>query len=355
MSPRHRRGSEPSSRAREGIGDRLISVDVAEDRSLLRTRFARIRCLQIGSIVAPVPSRHATSWCTETLRAFSPRLHPGLAGSHGAPARRTLSHRSRARTSYLPECAATTSSALFTIAELGVVLGRQGSDRPVIHPIDTGVPRRLEAMARDGCCGPHPARRRLSCRRRPRVRRGEDLSRSWRNSAGDALVPNGGSAGGDASFGLLSRVLTAHPTVEIVLLSPLVKDPVFTAEFAHPRVVFEDLSPHRPHGLEARLLAIVQAGYLTSEVTESVRIRRAEAVAKGTIRWMRAKRALGRAIAPSMIRPATRWDVSDRWISHAAADALFDRYKPALYVASSPGLNFSDPPLLRTSARRRAR
>ena len=168
-------------------------------------------------------------------------------------------------------------------------------------------------------------------------------------------IPNGGSAGSVLRSGLLSRVLTAHPTVEIVLLSPLVKDPVFTAEFAHPRVVFEDLSPHRPHGLEARLLAIVQAGYLTSEVTESVRIRRAEAVAKGTIRWMRAKRALGRAIAPSMIRPATRWDVSDRWISHSAADALFDRYRPALYVASSPGLIFSELPLLRTAARRRVR
>ena len=94
-------------------------------------------------------------------------------------------------------------------------------------------------------------------------------------------IPNGGSAGSVLRSGLLSRVLTAHPTVEIVLLSPLVKDAVFTAEFAHPRVVFEDLSPHRPHGLEARLLAIVQAGYLTSEVTESVRIRRAEARCQG--------------------------------------------------------------------------
>ena len=54
--------------------------------------------------------------------------------------------------------------------------------------------------------------------------------------------------------------------------------PAFVSEFTHPRVTFEDLPPHRPAGLEARLLAFVQAGYLDSGVTESVRIRRAEAI-----------------------------------------------------------------------------
>jgi hypothetical protein len=168
-------------------------------------------------------------------------------------------------------------------------------------------------------------------------------------------IPNGGSAGSVLRSGLISRLLEAHPTAEIALLSPLVKDPIFTAEFAHPRVVFEDLPPHRPHGLEARLLAIVQAGYLASDVTESVRIRRAEAIAKGTIRWMRTKRTFARAIAPSMIQASTRWTVSDRWVSHPAAEALFDRYRPAIYVASSPGLIFSELPLLRTAARRGVR
>ena len=155
--------------------------------------------------------------------------------------------------------------------------------------------------------------------------------------------------------GLVSRLLDVTSDVRVVLLSPLVKDPAFTAEFSHPRVVFEDLPPHRPQGLEARLLAIVQAGYLASEVTESVRIRRAEAIAKGTIRWMRTKRAIARVIAPAMIRPATRWSVSDRFVSHPAAEALFARYQPALCVTSSPGLIFSELPLLRTAARRGVR
>ena len=168
-------------------------------------------------------------------------------------------------------------------------------------------------------------------------------------------IPHGGAAGNVLRTGLASALLEATDDVRVVLLSPLVKDPAFTAEFAHPRVVFEDLPPHRPHGLEARLLAIVQAGYLASEVTESVRIRRAEAIAKGTIRWMRTKRALARAFAPSMVQPATRWNVSDRLVSHPAAEALFDRYQPVLYVASNPGLIFSELPLLRTAARRGVR
>jgi hypothetical protein len=70
---------------------------------------------------------------------------------------------------------------------------------------------------------------------------------------------------------------------------------------------------------------------------------------------MRTKRALARALAPSIIRPATRWSVSDRLVSHPGAEALFDRHRPVLYVASSPGLIFSELPLLRTAARRRVR
>jgi hypothetical protein len=168
-------------------------------------------------------------------------------------------------------------------------------------------------------------------------------------------IPHGGSAGNVLRTGLLRRLLDAHRDARLVLLSPLVNDPAFVAEFSHPRVLFEDLPPHVPGGLEARLLAIVQAGYLASGATESVRIRRAEAVAKGTVRWIRTKRALARALAPSMLRSTTRWDVSDRVVSHGAAQALFDRYRPSLYVASSPGLIFSELPLLRTAAQRRVR
>jgi hypothetical protein len=99
----------------------------------------------------------------------------------------------------------------------------------------------------------------------------------------------------------------------------------------------------------------MQAGYLDSGVTESVRIRRAEALEKKTIRWIRAKRLLAGAIAPSLVRKESRYELSDRLVSHPWAERLFDRCRPVLVVASSPGLIYAEVPLLRTAARRRVR
>lgn len=168
-------------------------------------------------------------------------------------------------------------------------------------------------------------------------------------------VPNGGSAGSVLRTGLVRRVLDAQPDATVVLVSPLVNDPAFAGEFADPRVQLEDLPRHAPAGLEARLVALMQAAYLTSDVTESVRIRYAEARAGRTMRWMRTKRALARTLLPSMTRKDSRYAWSDRLIGHPAARRLFDRIRPALYVASSPGLIFSEIPLLRTAAQRGVR
>jgi hypothetical protein len=168
-------------------------------------------------------------------------------------------------------------------------------------------------------------------------------------------IPHGGAAGNVLRTGVVGRLLDSAAAPDVVIVSPLVKDAAFTREFGHPRVHFEDLPPHRPEGLEGRLLALVQAGYIDSGVTESVRIRRAEAVAKKSIRWIRAKRLLASALAPSIVRPETRYKLIDRWIAHPEADRLFDRYQPALLVVSSPGLIFSEVPLLRTAVRRGVR
>jgi hypothetical protein len=168
-------------------------------------------------------------------------------------------------------------------------------------------------------------------------------------------IPHGGAAGNVLRTGLLGRLLGAPEKPDVVVLSPLAKDEAFLREFERPRVRFEDLPPHRPAGLEGRLMALVQAGYLESGVTESVRIRREEALAKKTIRWMRAKRLLAASLVPSIVRPRSRYQFVDRMIAHPWADAMFDRYRPVLLVTSSPGLIFSEVPLLRTAVRRRVR
>ena len=165
-------------------------------------------------------------------------------------------------------------------------------------------------------------------------------------------VPHGGAAGNILRTGTLSRVLDADRSLRVVMISPLVNDPGFVREFTHPRISFAELPPHRPEGLEARLMALVQAGYLESGITASVKIRREEAMSKGVVRWLRLKKQIARAIAPSMLRPATRYEVIDRLVSHPRAEKLFDAHQPRLLLVSNPGLILSEVPLLRTAKKR---
>jgi hypothetical protein len=165
-------------------------------------------------------------------------------------------------------------------------------------------------------------------------------------------VPHGGAAGNMLRTGILSRVLDANASLRVVMMSPLVKDARFVREFSHPRITFEELPPHHPEGLEARLMALMQAGYLESGVTSSVKIRREEALAKGIVRWLPAKRMIAQALAPSMVTPATRYVLMDRLVSHPAAEKVFDAHQPSIVIVSNPGLIFSEVPLLRTAKRR---
>ena len=164
-------------------------------------------------------------------------------------------------------------------------------------------------------------------------------------------VPHGGAAGNMLRTGMLQRVLDAIPELRVVIVSPLARDAQFVREHSSARVAVEDLPAHVPSGLEARLLGLIQATYLDSAVTASVRIRRAEALAKGTVRWIRAKRLLASALLPSITRPHTRYELSDDWVSHPWAESLFERVRPSLLVVSNPGLILSEVPLLRTAAR----
>jgi hypothetical protein len=164
-------------------------------------------------------------------------------------------------------------------------------------------------------------------------------------------VPHGAAAGNMVRSGIIGRVLKSQPSLDVVILSPMAADAAFVKEVAHPRVTIDTLPPHRPSGLEARLLALMQAGYLESGVTESVRIRRVEAQAKGTIRWIGLKHLIARMALPSLVKKEARYDAIDRRVSHPQAEQVFDRYRPELLVTSSPGLILSEVPLLRTAKR----
>lgn len=166
-------------------------------------------------------------------------------------------------------------------------------------------------------------------------------------------VPHGTSAGNMLrAGGLLDRVLDADRAAKVVLLSPMARDAAFVREFSRERVEFVDQPGHTPMGLEARLLAIVQASYLSRGQTESVRIRLAEAKANGIIRALPIKAAIGKLLVEPFTHNGSRYALSDRLVSHPAMETLFDRYQPKLVVAANPGLVFSEVPLLRTARRR---
>ncbi len=154
------------------------------------------------------------------------------------------------------------------------------------------------------------------------------------------------------SGGLLDRLLESDRNLRIVLLSPMSRDASFIREFSRNRVQILDQPAHVPQGLEARLLAIVQASYLHRGQTESVRIRLAEARAKGAIRGLGVKAALGKILVEPFLRTGSRYAVADRLVAHPEMDRLFDEHQPRLVVAASPGLVFSEVPLLRTARRR---
>ncbi len=169
-------------------------------------------------------------------------------------------------------------------------------------------------------------------------------------------VPHGTSAGNMLRSGaLLDRLLESDPALHIVLMSPMARDPQFVREFERPRITFVDQPPHQPRGLEARLLAIVQASYLSQGQTESVRIRLEEARASGIMRWLGLKGLIGRALVQPFTRNGSRYALADRLVSHPQMDALFEKYQPVLVVAANPGLVFSEVPLLRTARRRGVR
>ena len=174
-----------------------------------------------------------------------------------------------------------------------------------------------------------------------------------RAAAGPCLlwsVPNGSSAGNVLRTGVLARVLNHVSDARVVLMSPLAADPAFTSEFAHPRVSFELLPPHVPAGLEARLLGIVQARYLETRTTETLRIKLAASHAGTALSHRRLKAIVGRMIAPH--GGSGRWyDWADRLVSDPAIEKLFDRYRPTLVAVATPGLIFAEIPLLRTARR----
>ena len=150
--------------------------------------------------------------------------------------------------------------------------------------------------------------------------------------------------------GVLASVLDAVPDLRVVLLSPLSEDPAFAREFSHPRIAFEVLPPHAPTGFEGRLFGVLQARYLQICKTETHRIRGPKEF-PGATRFRTTKRLLGRIVAPGG-RRGEWYGIADRLVADPRLAPLFERHQPTLVATASPGLIFSEIPVLRTARRR---
>src|SRR5262249_13608016 len=83
--------------------------------------------------------------------------------------------------------------------------------------------------------------------------------------------------------------------------------------------------------------------------TDTLRIRGAKEFPGGA-RWRRLKRLLGRMAAPH--GPRGDWyGVIDRLVDDRAMTHGFDRYRPTLVAGATPGLIFSEIPVMRTARR----
>src|SRR5262245_13274572 len=162
-------------------------------------------------------------------------------------------------------------------------------------------------------------------------------------------VPHGASAGSMLRTGVMQTVLDAVRDVRVVILSPLSADPAFTREFAHPRVEFEILPPHVPNGVEARLLGLIQARFFQVCQTDTLRIR-AHKEYPNAARWRSVKRLLARPLAPANGH-GDWYTVADRFVRDRAMERLFEKHRPSVVATASPGLIFSEIPVLRAARR----
>ena len=144
----------------------------------------------------------------------------------------------------------------------------------------------------------------------------------------------------------------------VVLLSPLVEGPGVRARVRASARRRSRICRRTGRQASRRgCWRLMQAGYLESGVTESVQIRRAEAHRqRASIRWLRAearcwprrwrRRWCGR-------RPATTSSIG--WSRILRAERCSIATSRRCWSSSSPGLIFSEVPLLRTAARRGVR
>ncbi len=151
--------------------------------------------------------------------------------------------------------------------------------------------------------------------------------------------------------GSVLPTLLAECDARIVILSPFVVDPRFTAEFAHPRVAFEALDPHRPAGLERAIDSIVGEKFLRETRLVAARLERDRDRLLAPSLGRRTLAAVKTAAAALPVSRRTWCGLAGAVTPRARYAALIREYGPSLVVTSTAGFLDAETPLIHAARR----
>lgn len=147
--------------------------------------------------------------------------------------------------------------------------------------------------------------------------------------------------------------LLAESDARIVVLSPFVVDPRFTAEFAHPRVVFEPLHAHRPVGLERVIDSITGEKFLRETNLVAVRLQRDRDRLLAPSATRHALVAAKSVVSALPIPRAAWFRLAGAVTPRARYAALLERHRPALVATATAGFLHAEVPLIHAARRAR--
>ena len=145
--------------------------------------------------------------------------------------------------------------------------------------------------------------------------------------------------------------LLAESAARLVILSPFVVDPRFTAEFAHPRVVFEPLDAHRPAGLERAIDSVLGEKFLRQTGLTAVRLQRDRDRLMAPSARRRALVAAKSVVAALPVSRRTWYGLAGAVTPRARYAALIRESRPALVVTATAGFLHAETPLIHAARR----
>ncbi len=143
--------------------------------------------------------------------------------------------------------------------------------------------------------------------------------------------------------------------LQVVIISPLVADDGFRAEFEnHPLITLHLQQPYKPGWIERTIIELAQESQIKRHMNRSLQIKQKHR-ALSMQNWSWWKRSLEKILLfIGQGLPTELWiDLEMILIRDHVYDALFDKYNPIGVIVGAPGTNFKrETPIIRSTQRR---